>query len=428
MTIAANDPDLKSWVEVPADSDFPIQNLPFGIIRPNGKTPRVGVAIGHYVLDLYELRRHDLLSALGFPKACYGSRRLNALMQVAGKTGMRALRQRISDLLNADNDELRGNATARAAALIPAEHVDLLLPVRVGDYTDFYASEQHAYNVGCMFRDPDNALMPNWKRLPVGYHGRASSIVVSGEPIHRPNGQTKPPDADEPVFGPSKRLDFELEMALVTFQGKPLGECISTAEAEDYIFGLALFNDWSARDIQAWEYVPLGPFLGKNFGSSLSPWIVTLDALEPFRTAGPEQDPPVLPYLKEPGPGHYDLDLEVFIDTGDGTENRVCTSNFKHLYWSMRQQLAHHTVNGCNINVADLLASGTISGADESAYGSMLELSWGGSKSLTMADGSQRKFIEDGDTVIMRGHGIRDGVRIGFGEVRCQILPAPDCG
>ncbi|MDJ0653879.1 MAG: fumarylacetoacetase [Xanthomonadales bacterium] len=420
--IAANDPELKSWVEVPSASDFPIQNLPFGIFRPVGKTPRVGVAIGHYVLDLHELSKRSFLDRLGFPRACYGSRHLNPLLQVAGKAGMRQLRQRLSDLLNANNDELSSDHSAVAAALYPTEHVDLLMPVRVRDYTDFYASEQHAFNVGSMFRDPDNALLPNWKRLPVGYHGRASSIVVSGVPVRRPNGQSKPPQAEEPVFGPTRRLDFELEMAFVTFQGKAMGESIGIDEADDYIFGLCLFNDWSARDIQAWEYVPLGPFLGKNFGSSISPWIVTLDALEPFRVPSPQQDPEVLPYLQQSGPGHYDIDLDVFIDTGDGHENAVCRSNLKHLYWSMRQQLAHHTVGGCNINVGDMMASGTISATEASGYGSMLELSWNGSKPLTMQDGSERCFIEDGDTVIMRGAGERDGVRVGFGEVRTLVV------
>ncbi|MEM7704936.1 MAG: fumarylacetoacetase [Pseudomonadota bacterium] len=424
MTIAANNPELKSWVEVPANSDFPIQNLPFGIIRPAGKTARVGVAIGHYVLDLYVLASHGLLRELGFPKACYGSRHLNALMQAAGKAGMRALRQRVSDLLNAENDELRGAELVRNEALIPSEHVDLLMPVRIRDYTDFYASEQHAYNVGCMFRDPDNALMPNWKHLPVGYHGRASSIVASGVPLHRPKGQRKPPDADAPLFGPSTRLDFELEMGFVTFAGKQLGESISVAEADDYIFGLMLFNDWSARDIQAWEYVPLGPFLGKNFGSSVSPWVVTLDALEPFLVPGPTQEPKVLEYLQQDADGHYNVALEAWIETPAGVETRVSESNLKHLYWSMRQQLAHHTVNGCNLNVADMLASGTISGSEPHEYGSMLELSWAGSKPVPLKDGSERKFIEDGDTVILRGHAEKDGVRVGFGEVRCQILPA----
>ncbi len=422
--IAANDPELKSWVEIPGASDFPIQNLPFGIFRPPGKPPRAGVAIGAYGLDLRALARAGLLAGLGFPKAVYGTRYLNALIQVAGKSGMRALRQRISELLNANNSELRDDTALRAASLHPLDHVELLMPVRVPDYTDFYSSEQHAFNVGSMFRDPDNALLPNWKHLPVAYHGRASTIVPSGVPIRRPLGQTKAPDAAAPSFGPSKRLDFELEMAFVTFDGKPMGESISTAEADDYIFGLVLFNDWSARDIQAWEYVPLGPFLAKNFGSSISPWIVTLDALEPFRVPGPAQEPEVLPYLQHRGEGHYDIDLSVAIDPGDGHENIVCRSSLKHLYWSMRQQLAHHTVGGCRINAGDMVASGTISGTSPDSFGSMLELSWNGTKPLTLSNGAERSFINDGDTVIMRGSGVRDGVRIGFGEVRTRVLPA----
>jgi fumarylacetoacetase len=422
--IKANDPELKSWVEIPAQSDFPIQNLPFGIFRPHGGTPRVGVAIGAYVLDLYVLARRGFLGDLGFPRAVYGSRSLNALMTVAGKGGMRELRQRLSDLLNAGNGELRDDEATRTRALHVQHDVEMLMPVRVGDYTDFYSSEQHAYNVGCMFRDPDNALLPNWKHLPVGYHGRASSIVPSGVPIRRPKGQTKGPDQEMPSFGPTARLDFELEVAFVTFDGKPMGESISTDEADDHIFGLVLFNDWSARDVQAWEYVPLGPFLAKNFASSISPWIVTLDALEPFRVAGPEQDPKVLPYLEQQGDNHLDLDLEVIIETPNGEENRVCRSNFRHMYWSMRQQLAHHSVNGCNIRAGDMMASGTISGPQEDSFGSMLELAWKGTKPVTLKDGSQRKFIQDGDSVIMRGHGEREGVRIGFGEVRSKVLPA----
>ncbi len=421
--IAANDPALRSWVDVPANSDFPIQNLPFGIFKRDGQTPRVGVAIGEQVLDLAALAQQGLLQGT-YSQAVLESRFLNDLLRASGKAGMRKLRDRLSELLNADNPELRDNQTARAAALVPQAQVEMLLPVRVGDYTDFYSSEQHAFNVGCMFRDPDNALLPNWKNLPVAYHGRASSIIVSGQEIHRPKGQTKADDAELPSFGPCRLLDFELEMGFVTFDGPPLGESVSTDKADDYIFGMVLFNDWSARDIQKWEYVPLGPFLAKNFASSISPWIVTLDALEPFRTASPEQDPPVLPYLQQTGDNHYDIALEMYIDTGDGHENRVCHSNFKHMYWSMRQQLAHHTVNGCNINVGDMMASGTISGNDESAYGSMLELSWRGTKSIAMADGSERRFINDGDTVIQRGWAEKDGMRVGFGEVRTKVLPA----
>lgn len=422
--IAANDPELKSWVEMPSASDFPIQNLPFGIFRPPGKPPRAGLAIGAYALDLQVLARAGLLASLGFPRACYGSRHLNPLLEVAGKAGMRALRQRLSDLLRSDNGELRDDTGLRGAALHPLDHVEVLMPVKVPDYTDFYSSEQHAFNVGSMFRDPNNALLPNWKHLPVAYHGRASTIVPSGVPIRRPHGQTKAPDATAPSFGPTRRLDFELEVAFVTFAGKPMGESIATAEAEDYIFGLVLFNDWSARDVQAWEYVPLGPFLAKNFGSSISPWIVTLDALEPFRVTGPAQDPEVLPYLKQTGDSHYDVELTAAIDPGDGHENVVCRSNLKHLYWSMRQQLAHHTVNGCRISTGDMMASGTISGPSPEAFGSMLELSWNGTRPLTLKGGAKRSFIEDGDTVILRGSGVRDGVRIGFGEVRTRIEAA----
>ena len=422
--IAANNPALTSWVTVPENSDFPIQNLPFGIFSTPDRSRRVGVAIGDCVLDLAQVAEAGLFADLAIDAAVFRQKSLNALMRAAGKNGIRGLRDRLSHLLRDDNGELRDNAALVDAALVQLSAVTMHMPVDVGDYTDFYSSEQHAYNVGCMFRDPDNALLPNWKHIPVGYHGRASSIIVSGEPVHRPTGQTKADDADSPSFGPCRLLDFELEMGFVTFDGKPLGQRISTGEAEDHIFGLVLFNDWSARDLQKWEYVPLGPFLAKSFASSISPWIVTLDALEPFRIPGPEQNPTVLPYLKQTGATHVDLPLQVIIETPDGEENLVSESNFKHMYWSMRQQLAHHTVNGCNIRAGDMMASGTISGSDRSAFGSMLELSWKGTRPLTMKDGSERKFIQDGDTVIMRGHQIKDNVRIGFGEVRTTILPA----
>ena len=298
------------------------------------------------------------------------------------------------------------------------------MPVYVGDYTDFYSSIEHATNVGKMFRDPANALLPNWKHIPVGYHGRASSIVVSGEPIRRPKGQTLPKEASTPVFGPSQRLDFELEMGFVCGKNTEMGEAVSTSEAEDYIFGLVLFNDWSARDIQKWEYVPLGPFLAKNFASSISPWIVTLEALEPFRVSGPEQEPKVLPYLEYEGKKNYDINLEVGIAPENSEETVICTSNFQYMYWNMAQQLAHHTVNGCNINVGDMMASGTISGKSEDSYGSMLELAWMGTKPLKMKDGSERKFINDGDTVTMRGFAQKGDIRVGFGEVSSKVLPS----
>jgi fumarylacetoacetase len=301
---------------------------------------------------------------------------------------------------------------------------EMLMPVFVRDYTDFYSSRDHATNVGKMFRDPANALLPNWLHLPVGYHGRASSIVVSGVPIHRPKGQTRPDEQAPPVFGPCKLLDFELEMAFITFDGKPLGQSISTAEADDFIFGMVIFNDWSARDIQKWEYVPLGPFLAKNFASSISPWVVTLDALEPFRVEGQKQDPAVLPYLQFDGIKNIDIDLKVLIQPENAEPTMVSHSNYKYMYWNMEQQLAHHTVNGCNINAGDMMASGTISGPDEGSFGSMLEISWQGTKPVKMADGGERKFIQDGDTVVMKACAQKNGIKVGFGEVRTKVLPA----
>jgi fumarylacetoacetase len=296
------------------------------------------------------------------------------------------------------------------------------LPVEVGDYTDFYSSIEHATNVGKMFRDPANALLPNWKHLPVGYHGRASSIVVSGTPIQRPSGQILPKGAEQPVFQPSTRLDFELEMAFIIGKESQLGQPISTAAAADYIFGLALFNDWSARDIQQWEYVPLGPFLGKNFGSSISPWIVTLEALEPFKVNGPVQEPAVLPYLQFEGPWNYDIALEVGIQPATNSETIVSRSNYKFMYWNMLQQLAHHTVNGCNVRIGDVMASGTISGPEEGSFGSMLEIAWMGTKPIQMVDGSTRTFLQDGDRVIMRGFAQNAQIRVGFGAVEGTII------
>lgn len=421
--IKANNPKLKSWVEVPKDSDFPIQNLPFGIFKTKYLSPVAGVAIGHHVLDLVYLHENGFLDGLGLPPGIFNQRYLNDFMAL-GKKKSREVRERISELLRDDHDELKANIAAREIALIPMNEVQMLMPVRIPNYTDFYSSEEHATNVGTMFRDPKNALLPNWKHLPVGYHGRASSIVVSGTSIHRPKGQVKPLDAELPVFCPSRKLDFELEVAFLTCTETKLGQSISTKEAEDHIFGFVLFNDWSARDIQQWEYVPLGPFLGKNFGSTLSPWIVTMDALEPFRVAGPDQHPHVLPYLSYEGSKNFDIRLEVLIQPDRSEATTVCRSNFKYMYWNVNQQLAHHTVNGCNIQVGDLYASGTISGPSPGSYGSMLELTWNGQKPLPMPDGTERKFIEDGDTVILKGLAEKDGVRIGFGECKGKILPA----
>jgi len=423
MTIKANNPSLKSWVNVPENSDFPIQNLPFGIFSLPGDSPRVGVAIGEKIIDLKNLFELGYLAEVPFELADFDAAVLNPML-LKGKKAMRELRNRISDLLNIENKELQDNPEEAIQIVVDAKNAAMHLPLYIGDYTDFYSSEQHAYNVGCLFRDPANALMPNWKHIPVGYHGRSSSIIVSGEPIHRPKGQKRPNPEEPPVFGPSNLLDFELEMGFVTFQGKPLGDSISTAEADDYIFGMCLFNDWSARDIQGWEYVPLGPFLGKNFASHMGAWIVTLDALEPFRVPGPVQDPKVLPYLEYKGDKHIAINLEVAIQPENTTEKVVANSNYKYMYWNMNQQLAHHSINGCNINCGDMMASGTISGPNKGEFGSMLEISWKGANPIAMNDGTERKFINDHDTVIMRGYAKNDSVRIGFGEVSAKILPA----
>lgn len=410
--------NLKSWVNVPEANDFPIQNLPFGIFSTNTLSLRVGVAIGECILDLQSLEELGFLKGLGFSSEDFASSKLNGIIN-KGKASASALRNRISELLRSDSTELKDSQHA-SSCLVEMSEATMHMPVEVGDYTDCYSSEDHARNVGKMFRDPENALLPNWKHMPVAYHGRASSIVVSGTPVKRPHGQLKTAEDQPPVYGPSRLLDFELEMAFITHPGKPLGEPISTAEAEDYIFGMVIFNDWSARDIQKWEYVPLGPFLGKNFASSISPWVVTLDALEPYKVPGPVQDPQVLPYLKYEGDSHYDLELEVEIVPPNGQGKVVCRSNFKHMYWNMRQQLAHHTVNGCNIRGGDMIASGTISGPDTGSFGSMLEISWRGTKPIQMPDGTERKFIADGDTVVMRAS---KGL-IGFGEVSGELLSA----
>jgi fumarylacetoacetase len=422
MTIAANDPNLKSWIDVPENSDFPIQNIPFGVIKTSEGTS-VASRIGDYAIDLNALFVLGYMDNLPFQKSDFDTNVLNPMME-KGKQGTRALRNRLSKLFSEGYTDLAKNEHHVEQVLIEMDQVEMIMPVNVGDYTDFYSSEQHAYNVGCMFRDPNNALLPNWKHIPVGYHGRASSIVVSGTPVHRPKGQQKPSEDEPPVFGPCKLFDFELEMGFVTYEGKPLGDSISTEEAEDFIFGLCLFNDWSARDIQKWEYVPLGPFLAKNFASHVSPWIVTLDALEPFRVSGPVQDPKVLPYLEYNGNKHLDINLEVSITPENSEEKVVGNSNYKFMYWNMNQQLAHHTVNGCNIRNGDMMASGTISGPEEGQYGSMLEISWKGTKPVAMPDGSERKFIADNDTVKMRGFSEKNGVRVGFGEVSAKLLPA----
>jgi fumarylacetoacetase len=416
---------MKSWLKIPLNSDFPLENLPFGIAEiANGKTIAV-TRIGDHIIDLEKLQQSGVFNDLGFDfEGKFSQSVLNDFIGM-DKKAHKAIRKKLQEIFSEANLSFPEKIKSiKENILISPESVKMLMPVKVTDYTDFYSSIEHATNVGTMFRDPSNALLPNWRHLPVGYHGRASSIVVSGTDIHRPKGQTMPPGAEKPVFGPSKMFDFELEMAFVVGKSTELGDGVPADKAEDYIFGFLLFNDLSARDIQSWEYVPLGPFLSKNFGSIVSPWIVTLDALQPFRVIGPDQEPEVLPYLKTDGLRNFDINLEVLIKPENGRENVVCRSNFRYMYWNICQQLAHHTVNGCNITTGDLYASGTISGPDAGSYGSMLELAWRGTKPITLNDGSERKFINDNDTLIIRGFAEKDGLRIGFGECVTRILPA----
>ena len=423
MSLAANDPSRESWLDIPDNSDFPIQNIPFGVFLTRDDIITIGTRIGDYAIDLGALHQLGYFEDIPLTDDIFLQDTLNDFIADGRKT-WRSVRNRIAEIFDVKNDTLKNNEKDRETVLFTLDEIEMQMPVEVGDYTDFYSSKEHATNVGKMFRDPDNALLPNWLHIPVGYHGRSSSIVPSGIPLHRPQGQKLPKGADEPIFGPSRLLDFELEMAFITTDSNHLGEPIPIEEAENYIFGMVLFNDWSARDLQKWEYVPLGPFLGKNFGSSISPWIVTLDALEPFRVEGPKPVKKLLPYLQTKGKKSYDIDLEVAIKPENAEEETVVSnSNFKYMYWNMSQQLAHHTVNGCNVRSGDMMASGTISGPTPDSYGSMLELSWGGSKIVKLKNGDERKFIEDNDTVILRGHCQNHEVRIGFGEVTSKILP-----
>jgi len=422
MSITANDPKRKTWLDTPKDTDFPIQNIPFGVFLTRDDIITIGTRIGDYAIDLGALHQLGYFEGIPLTDDIFLQDTLNDFISDGQKT-WRLVRNRIADIFDAENSELKKNKDHRNIVLFTLDEIEMQLPVQVGDYTDFYSSKEHATNVGTMFRDPEHALLPNWLHLPVGYHGRSSSIIPSGIPIHRPHGQILPKGANQPVLAPSKLVDFELEMAFITTDANVLGEPIPIEEAEDYIFGIVLFNDWSARDIQTWEYVPLGPFLAKNFASSVSPWIVTLDALEPFRTTGPKPEKELLPYLQSKGKKAFDIKLEVAIQPENSEETTVSKSNFKYMYWNMSQQLAHHTVNGCPVNSGDMMGSGTISGPTPDSYGSMLELSWKGEKPIKLNDGSERKFIEDNDTVIMRGYCEGKNHRIGFGEVRTKLLP-----
>ena len=415
---------LESWIEIPQSCDFPLENLPYGIAKLSNEKTVAVTRIGDTIIDLQSLSALNAFSDLKIDNAdIFNQPVLNNFIEL-GKDLHVKVRERLQEIFGIGSNNTELTEKIKQYSLYAADGVKMLMPVKVTDYTDFYSSIEHATNVGKMFRDPANALLPNWKHLPVGYHGRASSIVVSGTEIHRPNGQTMPQGAEKPVFGPSKMFDFELEMAFVVSKTTQLGESVKASEAEDYIFGFLLFNDLSARDIQSWEYVPLGPFLSKNFGSVVSPWIVTLEALEPFRVKGPIQEPEVLPYLKTSGNRNFDINLEVLIQPEHGEENLVCSSNFRYMYWNICQQLAHHTVNGCNITTGDLYASGTISGPEPGSYGSMLELTWRGTKPIQLSDGTERKFIHDHDTIIMRGYSEKNGLRIGFGECVVKVKPA----
>ena len=411
---------MNSWIDIPKNSDFSIYNLPFGIFSTNKNSKRVGVAIGNNIIDLLACNELDIFKDLNINNNVFENNFLNDFINL-GKNTTNKVREIIQQQLTDESSKIKMSSVV----IIPMNEAEMHLPVRVGDYTDFYSSIEHATNIGSMFRDPSNPLLPNWRHLPVGYHGRASSIIVSGIDIFRPQGQVMPIESDKPIFTSSKRIDFELEMGYIIGKQSSLGSSITTDDADNYIFGKVLFNDWSARDIQKWEYVPLGPFLGKSFASSISPWVVTIEALDNFRVAGPIQNPEVLDYLKFNGLKNYDINLSVSIlPEKTNIETIVCKSNFKYMYWNMSQQIAHHTINGCNLNVGDMMASGTISGKSKDSYGSMLELSCGGKKNIELNDGSSRTFIEDYDSVIMRGYCEKDNIRVGFGEVKSKLLPS----
>ncbi len=425
MINATHNPQLTSWVVSAnqADQDFPIQNLPFGVFITAQLThPHVGIAIGDQILDLAVLHQAGLIKT----PDVYNGASLNPFIELGAPT-WRAVRVQVSALLSSDNPTLRDNAALRAQALIAQQSAQMLLPVEIGGYTDFYSSKEHATNVGSMFRDPKNALLPNWLEIPIGYNGRASSVIVSDTPIRRPNGQTKTPTQERPVFGPCKKLDIELETGFIIGRGNALGEPISCDSAEQHIFGMVLLNDWSARDIQTWEYVPLGPFNSKTFATTISPWVVTMEALAPFRVATPVQEPQPLSYLQhQPDAKHgVDIHLEVALKPeASGQESTICKTNFNYMYWSMAQQLTHHTASGCNTRVGDLMGSGTISGPTPDSFGSLLEMTWNGANPLTLADGSTRQFIQDGDELTLRGWAQGERYRVGFGLCRGKILPA----
>lgn len=425
MTLTANDINRKSWLEVNKDSDFPIQNIPFGIFLRPDDVITAGTRIGDYAIDLAALHSLGYFKGIDLDSEIFAQDTLNDFISL-GRTTWRKVRNRLSDIFLISNTSLQNNSADREKVLFDITDVEMQLPVQVGDYTDFYSSKEHATNVGKIFRDPENALLPNWLHIPVGYHGRSSTIIQSGLPVRRPWGQIKEKNVENPVFSPSKMLDYELEMAFVTSDANKRGKSVDVNEAEKHIFGMVLLNDWSARDIQAWEYVPLGPFLGKNFATTISPWIVTLDALQPFKTTSPVQEnPKPLPYLQATDSKYsYDIHLEAHIKTERSNFQRITKTNFQYMYWTMAQQLAHHTVNGCEVRSGDLLGSGTISGTTPDSFGSMLELSWRGQRPIPLDNGEIRSFLEDGDELKITGYGKANDIRIGFGECTGKILPA----
>ncbi|HCE53654.1 MAG TPA: fumarylacetoacetase [Lutibacter sp.] len=424
MQIAANNPNRKSWLNVAENCDFPIQNIPFGVFITKDDIITIGTRIGEYAIDLGAFHQLGYFEGIPLTDDMFMQDSLNDFISDGRKT-WRLVRNRIAEVFDAKNASLRDNLKHREVIIFDVNEVEMLLPIHVGDYTDFYSSKEHATNVGIMFRGADNALMSNWLHMPIGYHGRSSSIVISGTKIRRPYGQTLPNGETQPVFGPTKALDMELETAFITTDVNNFGEPISVDEAGEYIFGMVLFNDWSARDIQKWEYVPLGPFLGKSFASTMSPWIITMDALEPFKCKGPKQETGLLPYLQQKNTENsFDIKLKATLETENGDLNLLTESNFKYLYWSMSQQLAHHTSNGCNVRAGDLMGSGTISGPTKNSYGSMLELTWGGKEPIVLKDKTTRTFFNDGDNVIIRGYCKNDTIRIGFGKCTGKIMPA----
>lgn len=414
---------LKAFVYIDKNSDFPIQNLPIGIFKAKKLAePRAGVRLGDFVIDLSVLEDSNLL-VVNEGKKYFNKRFLNDFVAL-GTEYSKSFRAKLTELFAEDSACLREHGDILKSALHPYQDVEMLVPLDVGDYTDFYSSEVHARNVGAMFRDKDNALTPNWKHLPIGYHGRASSIIISGEPIYRPCGQVRPKDS-APVFQPTAKLDFELEMAFFVSTGNPRGTCIPVKNASDHIFGFVLVNDWSARDIQAWEYVPLGPFLAKSFATSISPWIVMAEALEPFKVHGPEQEPVVMDYLIDNDASHYNIALDIMLQTSQMTSPQlIASTNYNYMYWSVRQQIAHHTIAGCNLNTGDMLASGTISGPERNQFGSMLELTQNGTQPILLDSGEQRGFLEDHDKVIFHAYASCDAYRIGFGELENTVLPS----